>query len=202
MIPQPPVGRLIKRATSVCAWAALLLTGAANADLSAHLERLKGSMRSEVLFTEEQGSALLTSPLLSSGVLRYRADDRALVKQVLSPEAASLTVLDNRLVVESGGRSRSYSLRSRPEMLALLGGFRALIEGDQAALEEHFVVILSANPQQHWELSLTPRKARLAKHLSLVQVKGHGGQVDLIETTLTSGDWQRLRLSPAPAAAQ
>lgn len=177
----------------------LLSAGVTLEQLNQHLDELRPGMSNQVRFTEHQGNALLATPLVSTGVLHYRPADRALIKQVETPAPATMTLANNRLVIETATRSRRYSLRSRPEMLALLGGFRALIEADGDALQQTFDVTLSHSEGDQWAMSLNPRAKRLKAQLEKVVVSGQGLRVQTIETTLTSGDWQRLELAPLAA---
>ena len=108
---------------------------------------------------------MFAAPLVSSGRLSYDPTERAMIKQVLVPEVAIMTVTERHILVESAGRTRRLSLRSRPEMRALLGGFRALIEGDLEQLQEQFQARFEPLDHGRWQIHLTPvHKRRHAVH--------------------------------------
>jgi hypothetical protein len=171
--------------------ALLAVTGETD-DLEQRLAAVSGGLQQDVAYREERHSELFAEPLISTGQLSYDRSQRAMIKRVTTPKAATMTVTERHILVETGGRGRRLSLRSRPEMRALLGGFRALIEGDLEQLESQFQARYEQHPEGRWKIHLTPLHRKLARQVEAIIVDGQDDWVQAICTRLSNGDWQHL----------
>lgn len=161
--------------------------------LDARLAAIRGTLVDEVPFWEERHSPLLAKPAVFEGMLRYDATANVMSKLVQSPEAVSMTVDDRFVSVEREGKTRRIKLKGRPELRALLAGFRGLLTGDTQELEKHFELAFSESDDT-WQLEMTPRSRRLAKHVEVMIVDGTHSGVTAICTRMTNGDWQHMTL--------
>jgi hypothetical protein len=150
-------------------------------------------------FVEYRFTHLLKKPLRSSGTLEYRADG-VLARHVETPYRETSEVAGEQVrIARAGAPARTLSLARSPQMRALLGSLRALLEGRLAPLESDFDITLEGQATQ-WTLSLRPRQAKLARQLERIDVFGRGDRPDCVETRETDGDGAFTLLS-APAYA-
>ncbi len=196
-----------KRLEFVCAMVALVLTNTgmviANDDIESRLQAISaallnpqnGSEKHEVGFREQRYSELLAKPVVFQGQLIYEPITRVMSKVVTHPQAVSMTMTDQAVLVETDEGKRRLSLRARPALRAILTGFRALVEGDVEALKSHFELGYEQS-NDSWELLLTPRHPRLARRLTSLTVSGQGTRIDNIVTLMSNGDRQHMTLYP------
>lgn len=177
--------------------ACLLLASAATAaptGLEHRLLVIRDAMSGNIAFREERHSPILARPAVFEGMLSYDRDANVMRKQVESPQAVSMTVDERYVSIERDGKLRRIRLRSRPELRALLAGFRGLLTGDTAQLEKHFELAFIESGDT-WELRMTPRSRRLASHVEVMIVDGTESRVTSICTRMTNGDWQHMTLA-------
>jgi hypothetical protein len=152
-------------------------------------------------FVEYRFSHLLRKTLQVSGTLEYRADG-VMARRVEVPYRESTEVSGDQVRIERAGRpARTLSLQRAPQLRAMLGSFRALLEGRLALLEQDFEVTL-AEDDAHWTLTLIPRDARLLEALARIQVSGRADRPDCIAALERDGDAAFTLLessSPPPA---
>lgn len=186
---------------SLVAACTLWTAGAAAAPsmLETRLAAIHDAMVEEVAFREERHSPILAEPAVFEGVLRYDAESNVMTKQVQFPEAVSMTVDSRYVSVERDGKTRRIKLGSRPELRALLSGFRGLLSGDTRQLEKHFELDFSDDGEK-WRLEMTPRSRRLARHVEVMIVDGTADRVGGICTRMTNGDWQHMSLGARASA--
>ncbi len=193
---------------SVNALAAWLVTGltaglagvhalAAPPGLEERLQALRAGMLEEVAFREERHSDVLAEPAVFEGRLTYDAATNVMSKHVESPLPFSMTVDERYVTVTRDDKSRRLKLSARPELRALLEGFRGLLTGDIDALEEHFELDF-VDSDEAWRLTMTPRSRRLARHVDALLVDGDQSRVTAICTQMTNGDWQHMTFAAPP----
>ena len=143
---------------------------------------------SQARFIERKYLKVLKSPLELSGTLEYDAPSR-LVKRTLEPKPETLTVEEDRLVIESPARGRSRTLRlaEYPVLWAFVESFRSTLKGDLAALERFYQVALEGGPQR-WQLSLTPRDPKMSALIESILIDGSKGRITRIEVREAQGD--------------
>ena len=79
---------------------------------------------------------------------------------------------DQVRITRAGKPARTVSLQRAPQLRVLLGSFRALLEGRLRRSQQDFDDRLSKSTAANWTLTLTPKDARLAKHLAHIEVFG------------------------------
>ncbi len=163
--------------------------------LEARLEAMASRAETVLHFEETRRSDLLDEPVIVRGRLEYEANEGRLTKWVDEPKPGRLAVTPTHLEAQSGnGRTRRLPLDRRPEFAALLGGIRALLAGDAAALEEAFISEYGESADGAWTLSLTPRGESVRRRLARIDIAGHGDRLATIETTLADGRRERLNI--------
>jgi hypothetical protein len=126
-------------------------------------------------FTEVRFSAMLTEPLVISGVLGY-AGAQALDRQVLAPYREETQIRNDRVTVRREGEpERRFALRRAPELQGLLHAFSAILAGDYAAIERDFTVTATGT-MQSWQIELTPRDSRLRERIPQFLIDGRDQQ--------------------------
>ena len=143
---------------------------------------------SRARFVERKYLKVLKSPLELTGTLAYDAPNRV-VKRTLEPKPETLTVEDDRLVIESQARGRSRTLRldQYPVLWAFVESFRSTLKGDLAALERFYRVALEGDPQR-WQLSLLPRDPKMSALIQSIVIAGSSGRISRIEVQEAQGD--------------
>jgi hypothetical protein len=143
---------------------------------------------SSARFVERKFLKVLKSPLELSGTLTYDAPDR-LVKRTLEPAGETLTVDDDRLVIERKDRGPSRTLRMEqyPIVWAFVESFRATLKGDLATLQRFYRVALEGGAQR-WQLTLWPRDAKMSAFIESIVIGGGRGRVNRIEVREAQGD--------------
>jgi hypothetical protein len=176
-----------------CAVAACPAAGAdpaaadlAGGELNEVMQALSARRHGETRFVERHYLSLVKTPLVSSGTLVYDAPDR-LEKRTLLPRAESLILQGHVLTVQRGRRSRELDLHSYPEVLPLVEGLRATLEGDRAALEQAFHVQFTGGAA-HWTLLLSPVDPRAARTVSGIRIDGAADQLLEVEIRQADGD--------------
>lgn len=162
------------RRLAVAALALVTTTlNAADLNLDALLARLARPAPDTTTFVEVRYSSLLETPLVVSGRLEHRQDG-SLVRRVESPyEEVTELQGENVSVERAGARPRRFSLDRAPELRGMLASFGALLRGDRAMLDRYFVVEVQGT-ETRWVITLSPRDAKLKRHLAGIVVDGGG----------------------------
>ena len=106
-----------------------------------------------------------------SGVLGYEGPD-ALDRNVTKPYREETEIRGTAVRVRRENEpERSFALRRAPELQALLGAFTALLQGDYAGIERAFTVTATGSADA-WQLSLSPKDARLARRIEAIRIDG------------------------------
>lgn len=163
--------------------------------LTARLASLRLDPDEVLHFEETRSSGLLAREVTYRGRLTYDPASGALTKWVDEPRPARLTLGDEEIMAQAGsGKERRLPLQRRPELAALLQGLRALLAGDATALGAQFQTDYLAGEGDEWLLHLRPRDPALAAELSLLEVRGWGDRLTLIDTVTGNGSRQSLRI--------
>lgn len=108
----------------------------------------------------------LSKPLVSTG--RYGLQDGALVWHSLSPFESTLIIKGSGLYQQLPGQEPvQLASADNPLVASLASLLPAVIQGDQAALEAHFVV-----SQESAGLRLVPKDTLLKAALEAIEVEG------------------------------
>jgi len=172
----------------------------ADIDVNALVARLARPAPDTTMFVEVRYSQLLETPLVVAGRLEHRADG-ALVRRVESPyqEVTELQG-ENVRVARAGAKPRGFSLARAPELRGMLASFGALLEGDRAQLDRYFTVAATGTDAR-WQLTLTPRDAKLQRRLASIAVQGGGDRARCFTVAEPDDDASVLALGVASAAA-
>jgi hypothetical protein len=144
-------------------------------DVEATIAGLAQPEQSAIDFIEIRFSAMLTEPLVISGVLNY-SGPQALDRQVLAPYRETTQIrADSVTVSREGERERRFALRRAPELQGLLRAFSAMLAGSYSQLDKDFAIVASGSAQ-NWQLALTPRDTRLSERISELRIDGRDKQ--------------------------
>ena len=177
-----------------------LLSALAHAGTAVAFERLMGLLaarqRGAVTFTARTYAAGLTRPLVSSGLLRYRAPDH--LEQLTRQPAASALILDGEhLTVRRDGRTRHLDLRDYPDIAVYVAALRDTLNGRGARLQRQFVVGWHGT-LAHWRLTLRPLQHNAP--VRRIRLTGSAADIHSIEILAPDGARTVMRLGPPPAA--
>lgn len=161
---------------------ALLLT-ATTATQSAGLDAQDGLDAQELIarlakpapatidFTEVRFSPLLRQPVVVSGTLGY-AGPATLDRHVTQPYREDTEIRGESVRVRRDGEAeRSFALKRAPELQSLLTAFTSLLAGNYAAVERAFAIAATGD-HDSWQISLTPRNARMSKRVKQIRIEG------------------------------
>jgi outer membrane lipoprotein-sorting protein len=143
---------------------------------------------SEKKFTERKYMSVLTTPLVSSGTLSYRAP-AWLAKHTLHPRNERM-VLDHGIISienSSGQVQRSMMVDQYPAIGAFVESIRATLAGDRKALEKYYRIELAGNAE-HWHLQLLPRDPGMLRMVNKIRMEGRGNQIDTVEIWEANGN--------------
>lgn len=144
-------------------------------------------------YREEKTLSILSQPLVAEGMLEYRAPD-TLIKKVTSPLVESYEIRNRQLIItDSGGGQRVVFLDDFPLVRAFVESIRATLAGDAEGLRAHYQVGFSGKFER-WVLTLEPRRAELAQHISRIIITGRGVQMRTIRTLETDGDFSVMTI--------
>lgn len=185
-----------RRARSACAQAlllaALLAPGALQSEqppaLDELMQALRKSERSQARFVETRYLKILKRPLQLTGTLVFAPPDR-LERHTLTPTVQSMIADGDRLTLEDKARARvrTLALRDHPMLWAFIESLRAMLSGDRSALERFYEVQLAGSAAR-WQVSLTPREAKMAAVVSRIRIAGAAGRVGSVEIEEVRGD--------------
>jgi hypothetical protein len=187
------------RAIRPLAAALLCLAAAAPAPrwgLGPLMQSLAAVHGADATFTEIKTMALLTTPLRTSGTLRYRVPDY-LRKTVLTPSRQDFVLQGNAVTLTIAGRTQRFDLSQAPSLAGLVEGVRATLAGDLPSLRQYYVIQLSGGAAL-WQLLLRPRDAALGHVLSWMSIQGSGNRVTEVDTGGAHGDLTRMSVDETP----
>jgi outer membrane lipoprotein-sorting protein len=170
-------------------------------DLNELMGLLATKKQGEGNFTEQRFVHGLEGPLSASGTLSFVAPDQ-MTRRTLTPRPESMVVDGNNLTLTRGGRTRSMSLDSVPELLGMVEAMRGTLSGNGAVLQRYFRSTLKGSSAD-WTLDLEPIDDRLSAQVASMRLSGKGGEVLGVEMEFRGGDRSVMTIVPqrAPAAA-
>ncbi|MDG4555654.1 MAG: outer membrane lipoprotein carrier protein LolA [Candidatus Competibacter sp.] len=182
-------------------WLLLLLGGwplglsAADGTLDQVMRVLAAVPTVQAAFREEKTLAILQEPLVSSGMLTYRAP-AYLRKQTLQPRPEEYEADDHWLTVETptDGR-RQFDLNGYPQLRPFVEAIRATQAGDRTTLERYYRLDFQG-ALADWSLRLTPRDPEFARYLTAIVIRGRAAWIDSVETLEADGDQSLMTVSP------
>ena len=150
----------------------------------------------EVTFVERDTLAVLTRPLVSSGLMIYDAPDH-LEKRTLEPRPGSLILDHGELTVKRGDRTYHLSLNDYPQVAPYVDAIADTLSGDRAALERLFELKFAGSLAQ-WTLTLRPLDPRRSR-IQLILIQGARDDIRTVRIFQTNGDHSRMTFGPPPA---
>ena len=169
-------------------------------DLPELMGLLSKQKSGEARFTEQRFVHGLEGPLDSRGTLSFNAPDK-LVRRTLSPREETMAVEGNTLTLSRGGRNRTLTLDSMPELLGLVEAMRGTLSGDGTTLQRYFRSTVSGSAA-NWTLDLLPADSRLAAQVRSIRISGRASEVIGLEMEFVGGDRSVMNITPErPGAA-
>ena len=149
----------------------------------------------EAAFREEKTWAVLDAPLVTTGMLYYRAPD-FLRKRTLHPHPEDYEADGHWLTVETpeAGR-RQFDLNGYPQLRPFVEAIRATQAGDQAALARYYQLEFQGTPAD-WSLRLTPHDADAQRYVAAIVLRGRNGRIVSMETLEPDGDRSLMTITP------
>jgi len=187
-----------------CRWllAALCLSAASSAwafDLPELMGLLARQKNGEARFTEQRFVRGIEGPLDASGTLSFQAPDR-LTRRTLTPRPETMTVDGNTLTLSRGGRTRTLTLDSMPELLGMVEAMRSTLNGNVQTLQRYFRSTLTGTADK-WTLDLVPIDEKLAAQVRSLRLTGKAGEVLGIEMEFIGGDRSVMAITPVRGAS-
>jgi outer membrane lipoprotein-sorting protein len=186
-----------------CRWlvAALCLTASSAwaFDLPELMGLLARQKNGEARFTEQRFVRGLEGPLDASGTLSFQSPDR-LTRRTLTPRPETMTVDGNTLTLSRGGRTRTLTLDSMPELLGMVEAMRSTLNGNAQTLQRYFRSTLTGSPDK-WTLDLMPIDEKLAAQVRSLRLTGKAGEVLGIEMEFIGGDRSVMVITPVRGAS-
>lgn len=149
----------------------------------------------EAVFREEKTLAMLQEPLVTQGILYYRAP-AYLRKQTLEPHLEEFQADGEWLTVETPGQGRrDFNLRGYPQLQPFVEVIRATQAGDRATLERYYQLEFQGTLND-WQLRLTPRDSQVAQYLTRIIIYGRKHWIDRIDLLEADGDRSVMTVTP------
>lgn len=167
-------------------------------DLPELMGLLSRQKSGEARFTEQRFVHGLEGPLDARGTLSFDAPDK-LVRRTLSPRVETMAVEGNTLTLSRGGRNRTLTLDSMPELLGMVEAMRGTLNGNTQSLARYFRTSVSGTPDK-WTLDLVPIDEKLAAQVRTLRLNGRAGEVLGIEMEFIGGDRSVMSITPTRTA--
>lgn len=176
------------------------LSAAAEPDAAALVAGLERALPARTAYTEVRFAQMFDRPLVVRGELEYLGPGK-LGKRVDTPYREMTSIADGQVSVQRGERApRVIALSQIPELEGFLRGFSALLGGDTVALARDFDAATSGT-RARWHLSLTPKDARLRRHVASIEVDGSANAARCFAILDADGD-ARIMLVEALASVE
>jgi hypothetical protein len=145
-------------------------------------------------FVQRQYLHALTKPLVSSGVLVYKAPDYLEQRTELpSPQRAIIRGDLLTLYSPAWHGPRHLSLRNTPGIWAVVESLRATLSGHLPILQRYFIVQMQGSARG-WRLEFKPKVRSLQTQLGSILISGSDARIDRIEIHYTQGNYSIMRL--------
>lgn len=151
------------------------------------LEKLAKTPPASTPFVQVSYRGVLDRPLIVSGTLKWLGGDR-MQRDIDKPFKETARIGDGELSVQRGnGEMHRMPLARAPQAGAMLAGFRALLGGDVAALEQDFTLAADGG-EAHWVITLTPRTGELKRQLQSIVIDGRNAEPRCLTVRDINGD--------------
>ncbi|MBT2321102.1 outer membrane lipoprotein carrier protein LolA [Variovorax paradoxus] len=190
--------RLERWCRALVAVLALSASSAWAFDLPELMGLLAKQKSGEARFTEQRFVRGLEGPLDASGTLSFQAPDK-MTRRTLTPRPETMAVDGNTLTLSRGGRTRTLTLDSMPELQGLVEAMRGTLSGNTQGLQRYFRSTVSGTPDK-WTLDLVPIDERLAAQVRSMRLNGRAGEVLGVEMEFIGGDRSVMSITPTRAA--
>lgn len=192
-----PGGRTVPWACTRRLLLALPLSAQAGDPLAAVLAAFGAVRESRAVFVEERELPELDRPVVSRGVLHWRAPDR-LEKRTIEPAPEIFLLQGGQVTLErpERGLRETIALDAAPEIRPLVEAIRATLAGDAATLRTHHDIRFEGDPAR-WRMVLTPRSARVRAAVQRIVLEGEDAFLRVVETQGNEGR-TRMVATPAP----
>lgn len=138
-------------------------------------------------FVQVSYRGVLARPLIVSGTLQWLGGDR-MQRDIDKPFKETARIGDGELSVQrGGGEVHRMPLARAPQAGAMLVGFRALLGGDVAVLQQDFTLTADGGPA-HWVVTLTPHTDSLKRQLASIVIDGRDAEPRCLSVTDANGD--------------
>lgn len=165
-----------------------------DADLRSVMQALAAVPEVHAAFREEKTLAILQEPLVSSGLLDYRAPD-FLHKRTVQPQAEDYQADGHWLTVETPAAGlQHFDLNGYPQLRPLVEAIRATQAGDQNTLERYYQLQFRGTLAD-WSLWLTPRAPEAAQYISTIILRGQRDWIISVETLEPDGDRNMMTIT-------
>ena len=188
----------MKRLLATALLLALVITAqaafAAEPALADVMRQLAAVPSAQARFTERKQIALLKTPLVLTGTLRYERPNK-LEKHVLTPYDERIAIVGNEVSVENKtrGRTQNLSAAANSTLQALVESLRATLAGDLASLKRHFDVVFEGNAGE-WAIVLVPRDAGTLALITRIRLAGTGDRLHRIDIDEAGGDRSEMSI--------
>lgn len=144
-------------------------------------------------FVQRQYLLDLAKPLVTSGVLIYKAPDY-LEQRTEFPSHQRAIIRGDSVTLYSASWQgpRIHSLQEAPGILAVVESLRATLAGQLPVLRRYFTVHMNGSSGK-WQLELNPR-AQMKEHVVSVLINGRAARIDRIEIHYIQGNYSIMRL--------
>jgi outer membrane lipoprotein-sorting protein len=177
-------------AITVCPWLALNSLAQAQENAAWGTEQLMSELgqasKGAAHFVERKYMKVLQTPLELSGTLTYEPHGK-MVKQTLQPKPETMTIDDDKLVIERRGKQRTMRLQDSPQLWAFVASIRSTLNGDLATLRQFYDLTLDGDSHR-WTLVLTPKDSRMRAVIAAIRIGGGSGHIATVEVNETKGD--------------
>lgn len=169
--------------------------GQRNWSLSTLMQGLAQVKSDKPRFVQRQYLRSMTKPLVSSGVLLYRAPDY-LEQKTEFPASQRAIIQGNQLTLYSSAWKgpRILSLQNTPGIWAVVESLRATLSGQLPVLLRYFNVKMNGS-NKHWQLEFKPRDKALNKEVDTILLSGSGRRIGRIEIHYLEGNYSVTQLS-------
>jgi outer membrane lipoprotein-sorting protein len=190
-------GRRLSLAGALLAlWAVGLTAQAAvPADFTGLMGLLAARHSARASFQARTSVPGLTRPLVSAGVLTYRAPDH-LEQHTLTPAPSELILDGERLTMRRGSQVRRLDVRAYPQIAVYVTALRETLSGNARGLERHFDIEFTGTLAQ-WRLTLTPKAPRAP--VSRIVLRGSRADIRALEIRMRSGARTVMQIGPPPS---
>jgi hypothetical protein len=110
-----------------------------------------------------------------------------------------MSVEGNSLVLQRGGRTRTTTVDSMPELAGLIEAMRGALSGNATLLQRYFRTDLKGDAKD-WTLDLAPLDPALGRQIRSLRLSGRAGELQGVEMEFVGGDRSVMTIVPGRAA--